>query len=134
MFLENAGNSVKIGIILETLSFLGLLRSLHEREITIIDRDLVGAFPEHLFGRNINNIEKIELYRDFYFNSRLGFMVDEILERNKGIIMLHNSWTPEEFKFLSEKDFLETKVLLAQLLKNYYACEVFKIMLLFVSK
>lgn len=95
-----------------------LIQSLPESEITIIDRDSIGAFPEHLSYLNIVNIEKIKLYRDFYFDNHSDFTVDNILEHNKGIIMLHNSWTPTEFKSLSEKDFLKTNTLLAQLLKK----------------
>lgn len=95
-----------------------LIQSLPSSEINIIDRDTIGAFPEHLSKLNKNNIEKEKLYRDFYFRPSSDFNADDVLENNNGIILLHNSWTPAKFKNLSAEDFLQTNIPLAQILRK----------------
>ena len=40
----------------------------------------------------------------------------KLLSSNKGIILLHNSWTPQKYKDMSKEEFLTTDTLLAKLL------------------
>lgn len=83
-----------------------LIQSLPEQEITVIDRDKVGAFPEY---SNIlvstDNIDKAKLYERFWFERHEDFDADDVIKHNSGIIMLHNSWTPTRIKSLNEKAF-----------------------------
>ena len=95
-----------------------MIQSLPISEINVIDRDKIGSFPEHLSSLNKDNVDKAKLYQDFYFTEKSDFDVNKILKNNKGLILLHNSWTPAEFKNLSETDFLKTNIPLAQLLRK----------------
>ena len=40
------------------------------------------------------------------------------MENTKGIIMLHNSWTPDIYKKMSEEEFLKTDNTLSNLFKE----------------
>ena len=72
----------------------------------------MNAFPElSFFGNTSLNI--IEKYRLFYFQKRNPKI---LLENVKGIIMLHNSWTPTKYKKMSEKKFLKQDILISRLL------------------
>lgn len=41
-----------------------------------------------------------------------------VLENNGGIICLHNSWTPKEYKQMSKESFLAEKNTLSNILKR----------------
>lgn len=63
----------------------------------------------------LNNGTAIEQYRDFWFkpgNEEAPFFLDQFL------IALHNSWTPDWYKKLSEDDVLAADCLLSKTLKN----------------
>lgn len=58
------------------------------------------------------------LYQKFYFNKEI-FSLENILKNAPyNLIFLHNSWTPEEYKMMTEKVFLEQDILLSNVLKN----------------
>ena len=72
----------------------------------------MNVFPERQFNKN-NTLEfLINSYRDFYFSKGDPH---SIITNTKGIIYLHNSWTPKLYKNMSEKEFLEQDILLSKL-------------------
>jgi len=44
----------------------------------------------------------------------------KIIDNNHGIILLHNSWTPNKYKKMSEEEFLKQDILLAHLLRKIF--------------
>ena len=86
----------------------------NKKDVYLINRMELGCMPELLFDFNkpLNIVEK---YRKFYFeedNSNFAY------KTSKGIILLHNSWTPNLFKSMTEKEFLSSNNTLAVLLKR----------------
>ena len=79
--------------------------------INILNRHEYKVFPEGY----LNNEYTSEGYINLWFNKNNNS--SPILQDNY-IIMLHNSWTPYEFKNMDEKSFLESDILLSKLLKN----------------
>ena len=77
-----------------------------------LDKNKTIAFPELKFFEN-TSLNKIEKYQLFYFQKR---KVMKLLNEVKGIILLHNSWTPLKFKNMKEKEFLSEDILLSRLL------------------
>jgi hypothetical protein len=72
---------------------------------------LLSALPE-LKGHS-RSIRPEENYVDFYFgNHSIAAAVN-----NGGLICLHNSWTPEKYKAMSEEEFLRQNVTLADILR-----------------
>lgn len=82
----------------------------HTDDIEIFDVHIEGCMPE-LKEEGANAIEK---YRKFYFESKQNFR--DIDTRN--LLMLHNSWTPVEYKNMSEKVFLESGCTMANILSE----------------
>ena len=80
----------------------------------LLDKDKMNAFPEISFFRN-TKLDPQERYRLFYFQKREAKIV---LNNAKGIIMLHNSWTPLKYKKMSEIQFLREEILLSRLLSK----------------
>lgn len=91
-----------------------LQKQMTEKDFKRIDKDLINALPE-----TKNNLKcgqtQAERYREFYFNNTEGSLSEL---NNGGIILLHNSWTPEEFKSLDEQKFLESDIYLAKIIKE----------------
>ena len=75
----------------------------------------INALPE-LINKNtkLKQFNLVENYVDFYFkNDNSKF----ILNNNKIILLLHNSWTPDEYKKMSKEEFLNHNNTLSNLLK-----------------
>lgn len=89
-----------------------LLLRTNPENYQIIDEKEKCVFLEQIFYK-LNKSDKIS-YRKFYFQENID--PHQILEENKGIIMLHNSWTPKIYKEMSEKEFLEQNNTLSNLL------------------
>ena len=51
-------------------------------------------------------------YQDFYFTARNP---ETLLNKSKGILMLHNSWTPKKYKNMSVEEFLHQNIMLSKL-------------------
>lgn len=84
-----------------------------------IDRIKLNTVPEaKMFTNN-----PFKAYRDFYFNNDFS---EDILRETKGLISLHNSWTPEEFKQMSIEEFLSQKNTLSSVFKNLLTEEEIK--------
>ncbi len=77
-------------------------------EICIFDRIENRVIMEGFWKMKENNKEgdSILNYKNFYF---LSDHSDFILENERGMLMLHNSWTPCNYKDLSIEDFLICK-------------------------
>ena len=84
-----------------------------------LDKNKMNAFPENKYYEN-SSLTKIQQYQQFYFQKGEPH---SLLNQIKGIILLHNSWTPFKYKVMSQKKFLSTNILLsrllAEILKNY---------------
>ncbi len=77
-----------------------------------INRDEINALPENEYLKDSQDI--IRNYQHFYFENDFSL---EVMKETKGIILLHNSWTPQKFLTMSEKEFLEQDNTLANILK-----------------
>lgn len=80
-----------------------------------IDRDDIGALPEYQSPLNVDNIDKAELYKRFYFEPENA---KSVLKNTHGIILLHNSWTPANYRNMTEKQFMSQNILLTNILKE----------------
>lgn len=79
-----------------------------------IDKDEVGAFPEEALLADGSAPSPFDAYVRYWFSSGEA---DAALWDCAGLIMLHNSWTPEAFRKMSAKEFLTTDTRLAKLLR-----------------
>ena len=91
-----------------------ILRNITGKKYFRLDKYKINAFPELKFFAN-SSLNAIEKYKLFYFQKRNPeFLLNEV----KGIIMLHNSWTPPDYKYLPKSEFLKKDILLSKLLSN----------------
>jgi hypothetical protein len=80
-------------------------------EVTMLDMKKSQCFSEWNFGFGYG----LESYRKFYLEN--SFNPQDLIAHNYlGLIMLHNSWMPDSFKKMTEKEFLATNTTLARLL------------------
>ena len=91
-----------------------LVKNASFNEFLRIDRYKIYAVPEYIFNKNIS-LSVQENYKHFYFQKGDPNI---ILNSSKGIILLHNSFTPPEYKNMSLNKFLKANILLARLLDN----------------
>jgi hypothetical protein len=85
-------------------------------EFRFIDRDEIGALPECLTNLNDGNTTLFRLYRDLYLQK--GNAKIQVLDKTKGIVLLHNSWMPKHYRNMTAGEFLRQDILLAQLLRT----------------
>ena len=83
-----------------------------EKELKLFNWIDCNVLPEVSY---YNNYQVFNNYRDFYFNNDYS---DYIFENTKGLIQLHNSWTPDEYKKMDKETFLNQNNTLAKLLKK----------------
>lgn len=94
-----------------------IVSSLKKHEVISLNRLKYFALPEHNFYNDGNaDWHCTKKYWDFYFNNDFSTF---IYENEKGIIMLHNSWTPDKYKNMSEEEFLKQDCTLSKVLKRY---------------
>jgi len=91
-----------------------ILKNTKSKEYYPIFTDKINAFPEEIYFKN-SNLKNFQKYKLFYF--RRG-NPKEIIKSAKGLILLHNSWTPLQYKEMSEKMFLNQDILLSKLLSQ----------------
>ena len=91
-----------------------LLNSSKGNKFFRLDKYKINAFPEINFFEN-TSLGADEKYKLLYFQKR---ETKKILDNNKGILLLHNSWTPLIYKKLTEKEFLKRDILLSRLLSQ----------------
>ena len=101
--------------ILDPLSY-----ELNNRQLCLLDETTFHVHPELSCQEAERAREKYERY---YFSP--GDPA-EALSQSKGLILLHNSWTPEKYRLMSETEFLKTDTRLAAILghlqRNFPAC------------
>ena len=89
-----------------------LTKNITIKQFFRLDKNKMNAFPEYKYYEN-SSLTKIQQYQQFYFQKGEPH---SFLNKVKGIILLHNSWTPFKYKFMSQKRFLSTNILLSRLL------------------
>lgn len=87
-----------------------LIKEANNEEFFILDKNKINSLLEQELVAETNPVIR---YRKFYFEN-LDYK--KALSKNKGIICLHNSWTPQEYKDMDEKEFLDSNCTLANLL------------------
>ena len=110
----NSGRCLKI----INWNFLGngivnkLLNHTTDKEFFRLNKYEINCFPEIKIYEN-TSLEQMKQYNLLYFQKREPNI---ILNNTKGIILLHNSWTPIKYKAMSEQEFLKEDILLSRLL------------------
>lgn len=90
----------------------------YKKYLTMLDRRRHGFIVEAAFyGKT--NLRSAEQYRKFWFEEKLG--VEKVFRGRQRLIGLHNSWTPEWYKALSEKEVLAHDCLLSRTLRHILA-------------
>jgi hypothetical protein len=84
-------------------------------DFMLINKNDVDALPEYTSDLNKDGISGKDLYVKFYFEPGDA---DAVLKRNGGIILLHNSWTPEKYRKMSAEEFLSQDILISDLLRT----------------
>ena len=92
-----------------------LVEHMSEREFLLLDMDKYGVFPECTTLSECSNYEYACRYEQYYFSPGNA---QETIKASSGLIMLHNSWTPADFRAMSEDEFLSSDVRLAALLRQ----------------
>lgn len=87
----------------------------YKKYLTMLDRKRHGFIAEAAFYGRTGMIPS-EQYRKFWFEEKLD--VANVFRGTQRLIGLHNSWTPEWYKALSEKEVLENDCLLSKTLKQ----------------
>ena len=77
-----------------------MLKTKNKKKFFSIDRMEINALPEL---NNKNNDNLVENYQNFYFENDYS---QDVIKNTKGIILLHNSWTPQQFLQMNEEEFL----------------------------
>ena len=110
--LKNNRESVKE---LDVWHYLGngiindMLNNLDKYKVTILDHSKLFADPEIYF---YPKLKTNEAYVRFNFKeSHAKYVIDRCK-----IILLHNSWTPKEYKTMPKEEFLQTNCTLANIL------------------
>ena len=85
-------------------------------KFSLVERDSIGALPEFLSDEYDADTPLRKLYRDFYL--RKGNADEHVLNKTKGIVLLHNSRMPESYRSMDEEEFLRQDVLLADVLRK----------------
>jgi len=78
-----------------------------------IDKDVIFAVPEE--GLMAGGLNAVEAYQKYWFEPG---GTDDVMNRCAGIIMLHNSFTPDRIRALSAEEFLKTDTRMAALLRR----------------
>jgi len=89
-----------------------LALTMRPEELRVLPLQEVGAFPE-LSSGSLPMAEYWAAYNRYYFEPGDG---RHALDSCKGIVMLHNSWTPPAFLAMNEDEFLKTDCRLKHIL------------------
>jgi len=89
----------------------------YKNNFYIIDRSISGNILESTIFPDFDNVDPINNYRNFYFNEFIQISNEVLKLITCGVVSLHNSWTPNQYKNIYNTDeFLRTNVLLAKFL------------------
>jgi len=91
-----------------------LIKNITKNEFLRLDRYKMFAVPEFIFIKN-SSLNFRQKYKHFYFQPGNPNIV---LNSSKGIILLHNSFTPSRYMKMSINEFLNTDILISRLLAN----------------
>ena len=89
----------------------GLVVNASENDFKRIEKKFAFVQPELQLVKGNSK----QRYIDFYFSAKDRTY---ILKKCKGLLMLHNSWTPRKYKTMTEKEFLHQNIMLASLIKR----------------
>ena len=89
-----------------------MLKTRNKKKFFSIDRMEINALPEL---NNNENDDLVENYQHFYFEKDYS---QDVIKNTKGIILLHNSWTPQQFLEMNEEEFLSRNNTLSNVLKT----------------
>ena len=89
-----------------------MLKTKNKKKFFSIDRMEINALPELNNKKNDNLVEN---YQNFYFENDYS---QDVIKNTKGIILLHNSWTPHQFLEMNEEEFLSRNNTLSNVLKT----------------
>jgi hypothetical protein len=90
-------------------------RTVYRKYLTMLDRKKYGFMAE-LAHYGTNGIGHMEDYLKFWFEEKLD--VEHVFNTKQRLIGLHNSWTPEWYKELTEQEVLENDCLLSKTLRH----------------
>lgn len=96
-----------------------MLKTKNKKKFFSIDRMEINALPEL---NNKNNDNLVENYQNFYFENDYS---QDVIKNTEGIILLHNSWTPQQFLEMNEEEFLSRNNTLSNVLKKVLSMEKF---------
>lgn len=96
-----------------------MLKTKNKKKFFSIDRMEINALPELNNKKNDNLVEN---YQNFYFENDYS---QDVIKNTKGIILLHNSWTPQQFLEMNEEEFLCRNNTLSNVLKKVLSMEKF---------
>ena len=105
----------------KSLRYLGneiinkLLKNITGNQFFSLKNLELNALPERSVYKNPLNLSYRQRYIEFYFKKRNP---EIILNNSKEIILFHNSWTPIEYKKMTEKEFLKQDILMSSLIKK----------------
>lgn len=88
-----------------------LVKNTSETEFKRIERDDAYALPDLTSLKGLG----YKRYIKFYFSSANNM---PIIKKSKGVLLLHNSWTPKKYKKMSENQFLKQKIFLVHLISK----------------
>ena len=91
-----------------------LVENVPEKDYKRIEIENVYALPDQIILKG----PYVQRYVKFYFSSLNNFY---FLKKCKGVLLLHNSWTPKKYKKMSDITFLKQKFFLSYLISNILA-------------
>lgn len=94
-----------------------LAAELRPPKLCVVKEEDMTPMPERAgeIG-NDSSLSVKEKYRLFWFEKR--DLPADVMAQNAGLIFLHNGWTPETYKSMSEDEFLATDCTLSRLLSG----------------
>ena len=92
-----------------------ILKNITGKKFFRLSSNKINPFPERNFLKD-SPLNITEKYRLFYFQKRNPEIILKIV---KHIILLHNSWTPKQYKNMTETEFLNQDILLSKLSQSY---------------
>ncbi len=121
------GNSILIKDFIPTI-LLNILEKLNisflyklfkkKNKVFLIDKTKINALPEIIGKRKLSLKNLIKNYQNFYFENDYS---QQVIKNTKGIVLLHNSWTPNKYKEMSKEEFLSQNNTLSNILKTILA-------------
>jgi mannosyltransferase OCH1-like enzyme len=91
-----------------------LLKNITDKKYySRLDKYKMNVFPEDKHFENIF-FDNTKRYREFYFKKGdIEYIINKV---KKGIILLHNSWTPKRYKKMTAQRFIRKDIRMAKLL------------------